>query len=142
MRSIRLFVAGAIVVGLLVETSSQVGARSCIVGLSNDHHLKVSDAVFLGQAVEQRVVPDGQDGNVVETTFVVEAQWKGERTQRTTVRSCGGTGTVCPEIYTFERGQWYVVFAWGRPLRTSNCSLTSTREAGASVLAWLRDRQF
>ena len=142
MRSIRLFVAGATVVGLLAETPIQVDARSCVGGLTNDYHFKISESVFLGQAVEQRVVPDGQGGNDVETTFVVDAQWKGERTPRTTVRTCGGAGKVCSDTYAFEPGQWYVVFAWGRPLHTSNCSLTSKREAGASILAWLRGRQF
>jgi hypothetical protein len=142
MRSIRLFVAGALAVGVLVGTPSQLDARSCMVGLSNDDHFKVSEAVFLGQVVEQRVMPNGQDDNVVETTFAVDAQWKGERTRRATVRTCGGAGTVCSDTYTFEPGQWYVVFAWGHPLRTSGCSLTATREAGAPVLAWLRDQRF
>ena len=140
MRSIQLFVTGALALGLLAGSPRQLDARSCVVGLSNDGHFELSRAVFLGQVVEQRVVPHGQDGNVVETTFSVDTQWKGERTSRATVRTCGGAGAVCSDHYTFELGQWYVVFAWGHPLRASSCSLTSTREAGASVLAWLRDR--
>jgi hypothetical protein len=137
----RLLAAVAFLVGVLVAAPSRLEARSCIFGLSNDHHLEISSAVFLGQVVAQRVVGDGRGDTEVETTFVVESQFKGEPVQRAVVRTCGGDGRVCPNSFVFDLGRWYVVFAWGSPLRTTNCSLTSTREAGSEVLAWLRERQ-
>ena len=137
----RLLAVVALLVGVLVAAPSRLDARSCIVGLSNDQHLETSSAVFLGQVVGQRVVRDGRGDTEVETTFAVESQFKGEPVQRAVVRTCGGDGMMCPNSFVFEPEQWYVVFAWGSPLRTTNCSLTSTREAGSPVLAWLRERQ-
>jgi hypothetical protein len=141
MRFVRLITLGLVLTAMpLPALATDDAARSCIGGRSNEHHFSTSTAVFVGRAVEQRVVPGPSGYSETETTFEVEQQWKGEPVPTTTVRTCGGGATTCSNSFAFSTGARYLVFAFGSPLRTSDCSLTATIEQAGPTVEWLQQR--
>jgi hypothetical protein len=87
-----------------------------------------SQAVFVGRAIAQRIVPiTSRDGErATETTFEVEELWKGEAKSKTLrVLICtwndGFRAVTCEGPLIFTIGARYVVFASGDPLWATGC---------------------
>jgi hypothetical protein len=113
-----------------------------------------ASAVFQGRAISQRIVPDDSadaiNGQVTETRFAVETLWKGQSLKPgiLSVRTCGYVDPTTGEAATcggnrFVVGSQYVVFAYGRPLRTSpECDAHITPiERAETLLQWLSSKQ-
>jgi hypothetical protein len=105
-----------------------------------------SQAVFLGRAIAQQIVPtragSGAETRATETTFEVEELWKGQATARTLrVQTCGwhddSQSVTCSEGFRFVVGSRYVVFAIADPLETSGCEPTASVERAEATLQWL-----
>ena len=129
-----------LVVGISVYPSATLLSASCIGGLSNDRHYSTSAAVFSGRASSQSVVKRDDGATELETAFEIEKQWKGEKATVIGVRTCESKGSFCSDPIRFDLGERYVVFAWGAPLRTTACSLTTRVEQADAILKWLDSR--
>jgi hypothetical protein len=103
-----------------------------------------SQAVFIGRAIAQQIVPiNARSGTrATETTFAIEQLWKGRVNPKTLrVRTCswndGNNAVTCGESLTIVVGSRYIVFAIGDPLETSQCQPTALAERAEKTLQWL-----
>lgn len=123
----------------------------CPGPLTLDYHFGASQAVFVGRAIAQRIVPHplrlGVNERVTETTFQVEQRWKGPATTTIQVQTCGwsdfGEALTCSEDFKFVVGSRYVVFAAAirnGALETSLCVPTSSVDRATVTLQWLSSK--
>lgn len=102
-------------------------ASACVCAdlgsLADEYHR--SSAVFIGRIVSLEITAKVIEGVRVENmiaTFDVERRWKGPTMRRLRVQTCGTQTMVCTCGFDFQLGQRYVVFADGKPLKTSSCN--------------------
>jgi hypothetical protein len=110
-----------------------------------DQQWAVSDVVFTGRAIDQKVVSEDGRGAHTLTTFAVEEMWKGTVEKTITIQTCGGIGNggvpPCPESSQFRVGMQYLIFAIGQPIgHTSTCLPTGLLERAQPTLQWLADK--
>jgi len=127
----------------VLQSGVPMDARSCAVREPRDAEFRSSAAVFSGRVKSLRAVRGHGGPSDLQTiaTFDVERWWKGGRGRTAEVHSCGGSDGVnavaCTVGFTFDVGVRYLVFAYGRPLETSNCQRTGTLEESADTVEWL-----
>jgi hypothetical protein len=120
-----------------------IPAHALCGAVTLDEDFKGSTAVLVGRAVAQRVAttPAPSWRRATETTFEVEAVWKGVPEETVQIQTCGGIvgkdEIVCMEGFRFVVGSRYVVFADGRPLTTDACHHTALGERAQQTLQWL-----
>ncbi len=118
----KLFILFFIVGSLLVINTSHVSA--CLCGFPGDQaspleSLERSDAVFVGRVLDIDKKFLGFEYNV---RFEVEKYWKGISEKNVTIETDSGGG-ACG--YRFEKGEEYLVYAYGDDtLSTNRCSRT------------------
>lgn len=120
---IQRLLLGCIVV--IVCAARPVGACVCadMGSLADEYHH--SSAVFVGRIVSLEISSKVIDGDTIENmiaTFDVERRWKGPSVRRLRVQTCGTQALVCTCGFNFQLGERYVVFAEGKPLKTSSCN--------------------
>ncbi|MEA2203725.1 MAG: hypothetical protein QOE77_501 [Blastocatellia bacterium] len=102
-----------------------VAACTCpdLGSLADEYHH--SSAVFVGRIVSIEIYSEIIGGEKIEhmiATFAVERRWKGPTLARLRVQTCGTQALVCTCGFNFQLGERYVVFAAGKPLKTSSCN--------------------
>jgi hypothetical protein len=132
--------------------ASVVPTRASCVESTLDTQFARSQAVFVGRAIDQRIVPDpllvpDPESRVTETTFDVEQRWKGPATTTLRVQTCGwfalgkDQAMSCSVGFPFHVGVRYVVFASAIPgddsLVTNTCVPTSAIDRAEATLQWL-----
>lgn len=110
---------------VIVWTAGPVGACVCadLGSLADEYHH--SNAVFVGRIVSLEISSKVIDGETIENmtaTFDVERRWKGPSVRRLRVQTCGTQAMACTCGFNFQLGVRYVVFAEGKPLKTSSCN--------------------
>jgi hypothetical protein len=81
--------------------------------------------VFVGRIVSLEISSKVIGGETIENmiaTFDLERRWKGPSVRRLRVQTCGTQALVCTCGFNFQLGERYVVFAEGKPLKTSSCN--------------------
>jgi hypothetical protein len=139
----KLRYATALLLGSFAIARSAIPAHALCAAVTLDEDFKRSTAVLVGRAVAQRVAttPTLSWPRAAETTFEVEAVWKGAPEKTVQIRTCGGIvgkeEIICGEGFRFVVGSRYVVFADGRPLTTDTCHHTALGERAQQTLQWL-----
>ena len=105
-----------------------VGACVCadLGSLADEYHH--SSAVFVGRIVSLEISSKVIEGETIENmiaTFDVERRCKGPSVRRLRVQTCGTQALVCTCGFNFQLGERYVVFAEGKPFKTSSCNRNS-----------------
>jgi hypothetical protein len=126
----------------VVAANSAEPLRADCIPTSIQEVFESSRAVFLGTVTSLDVHRMSAKPFDVQTTatFKVERRWKGSGGHRTKVRTPGGGNVTSSLGVRFQVGSTYVVFAAGKPLRTSSCTRTALAEESATTLEWLRAR--
>jgi hypothetical protein len=120
----------AAIAGMVVFLAPQnAGTCSCQYIEDAGVGIEISDLVFLGRVVALEVVPTTEPTRVhqaddVLATFEVQRGWKGEMSDRITVRTPFGD-VVCG--FDFRIGRDYLVYAnwWDGEVYVSLCSRTA-----------------
>lgn len=141
MRAGSLLLALAVILPLTALGARPAYACSCAMAGSVEEAFRSSDAVFSGEVLEIGSPTPEQDGvatrvrpYLAPVTFDVQDAWKGVSGESAVVYG-QGPGASCG--LDFERGETYLVFAYGAetgkesPLQTSFCS--ATRQASVET---------
>ena len=126
-----------------IQASAVPTSALCPGPVTFEQQFARSQAVFVGRAIAQQIVPNatGYRNRVTETTFEVEELWKGQantKTLRVQSRPWNdGNEAVSTEGPTFVIGSRYVVFASGEPLWATGCDPAELVDRAKDILMWL-----
>ena len=98
---------------------------------------KSADAVFIGRIIVleiETVKVEAEEIHHMAATFTVDRRWKGPRKTKVRVSTCGTQTEICTCAVNFQLGGSYVVFAKGKPLKTSSCSPTDSVESATETI--------